>query len=206
MSTVVGRPQLRVASLSATALPATLATAALLLLMHSLIVTNMNPPEIKKRTKIDFISEVPELTVLTTYVRPERPEEVALAPERMEPQVALSTDDLAGVWRNDPIPPVTDTGPIGTGSNMVVPYMRLQPDYPARALKRGIEGYVDLAFDISAAGSTQNIRVIEARPEGVFERAAIRALEKWKYKVPVTDGKPQGQVDMMTRLTFELER
>ncbi|MEM6486411.1 MAG: energy transducer TonB, partial [Pseudomonadota bacterium] len=84
-------------------------------------------------------------------------------------------------------------------------FLKLQPEYPSRALSRGIEGYVDLAFDISSTGATSNIRVVDAEPEGVFERAAIRALERWKYKVPITKGVPQGQVDMMTRLRFELE-
>ena len=89
---------------------------------------------------------------------------------------------------------------------MVVPYLKLQPEYPSRALTRGIQGYVDLAFDITAAGTTSNIRVLQAQPEGIFERAAIRALEKWKYRVPIVDDRPQGQVDMMTRMSFELEK
>ncbi|MEL7046985.1 MAG: TonB family protein, partial [Pseudomonadota bacterium] len=155
--------------------------------------------------RIEFIGEVPEITEPLPIPRPEKPLEVAPEPERLEPQLAFDTADVGSLWSGDSLPPVTERGTISAGTNMVVPYLKLQPEYPSRAIARGIQGFVDLAFDITAAGTTSNIRVIEAQPEGVFERAAIRALEKWKYKVPVVDGTPQGQVDMMTRLTFQLE-
>ncbi|MEO1079742.1 MAG: TonB family protein [Pseudomonadota bacterium] len=205
MSTYADRPHMHVTSLAVNSLPAMLATAALLLLMHSLIVTDMSPPEIRERQRIEFISEVPEITDPLPIPRPEKPLEVAPEPERREPQLAFDTEDVGGLWSGESLPPVTERGTISAGTNMVVPYLKLQPEYPSRAIARGIQGFVDLAFDITAAGTTSNIRVIEAQPEGVFERAAIRALEKWKYKVPVVDGTPQGQVDMMTRLTFQLE-
>ena len=80
-----------------------------------------------------------------------------------------------------------EKGAISSGTQLVVPYLQLQPDYQRRALMRGIEGYVDLAFDVTAAGATTNIRVIEAQPEGIFERSAIRAVAKLKYKMPITD-------------------
>ncbi|MEO0439128.1 MAG: TonB family protein [Pseudomonadota bacterium] len=205
MSTYAENPQARIAALSITAVPATLATAALVLLMHSLIATDTVPPEIEEKRLIDFISTVPEITVIPPIERPPKPEEVVPEPARLEPQKTFAKDDFDGSWRRDNPPPVKVKGPISAGTNMVVPFLKLQPEYPSRALSRGIEGYVDLAFDISSTGATSNIRVVDAEPEGVFERAAIRALERWKYKVPITKGVPQGQVDMMTRLRFELE-
>ncbi|MEM9314427.1 MAG: TonB family protein [Pseudomonadota bacterium] len=205
MSTYADRPHMQITSLVVNALPAMLATVALVLLMHSLIATDMNPPDIPERQRFDFITEVPEITDPLPILRPEKPLEVAQEPERMEPQLVFDTQNVGGLWSGDTLLPVTERGPITAGTNMVVPYLKLQPEYPSRAIARGIQGFVDLAFDITAAGTTSNIRIIEAQPEGVFERAAIRALEKWKYKVPVVDGTPQGQVDMMTRLTFQLE-
>lgn len=206
MNTYMHRPHTPFASLAFNALPATLATAALVLLMHSLIATDFAPPEIKPHERIEFIGKVPEMSEPQKTERPQKPDEVAPTPDRITPKIAHNTDELVYVGRGDTFRPVTKGEPISTGTNMVVPFLKLQPEYPSRALKRGIEGYVDLAFDITAAGTTSNIRVIESQPEGVFDRAAIRALERWKYKVPVTDGKPQGQVDMMTRLRFELDR
>jgi len=92
----------------------------------------------------------------------------------------------------------------GTGGGIFA-YVKVQPIYPNSALRRGVEGFVDLAFDITSAGSTTNIRVIDAQPDEVFNKAAIRALEKWKYKVPSSEESATGQKDMMTRIRFALE-
>ncbi|MEM1141538.1 MAG: energy transducer TonB [Pseudomonadota bacterium] len=205
MSTFIHRPRFRIASFGVTALPATLATAGILLLMHSLVVTDMSAPEIRKKERFEVVGKVEEITIAPLTERPQRPQEVTEEPDRMEPDLVVVSDDFTGAWKDYSGTPITEKRLITNNTNMVVPYLRLQPEYPTRALRRGIEGYVDLAFDINATGATNNIRVLHAQPKGVFERAAIRALEKWKYKVPVTDGVPQGQVDMMTRLTFELE-
>ncbi len=207
MNTATASHHYRVLSMGANALPAAGMTAALVFIMHSLIATDMTPPEIEERRKIEVIGKVPELSEPVITVKPDKPLVVQAEPVHLSPDMTFADDGLQGDWDHNPRPPLDgDTGPISTGANMVVPYLKLQPTYPPRALKRGIEGHVDLAFDITAAGKTTNIRVIEAEPEGVFERAAIRALEKWKYKVPMSDGTPQGQVDMMTRLSFKLEK
>ncbi|MCZ6829578.1 MAG: energy transducer TonB [Gammaproteobacteria bacterium] len=92
-----------------------------------------------------------------------------------------------------------------SGGVGIVVIFRVAPDYPLRAVTRGIEGFVDLVFDITPAGQTTNIRVIDAQPQGIFEEAAIRALKKWKYKPPMEDGVPYGQDNMTARLTFEIE-
>ena len=63
----------------------------------------------------------------------------------------------------------------------------------------------DYRLVTSDAGKTENIRVIDAVPEGVFEKAAIRALNKWKYKAPIEEGVPNGLKNMTTRIRFELE-
>ncbi|GAB5412572.1 MAG: energy transducer TonB [Congregibacter sp.] len=205
MGTYTNRPQLHVASLAFNALPAIVTTAALILLMHSLIATNMSPPDIKPRQVFEYFTEVPEMSDPIPTDRTQRPPEVALPPSRVIPQFEFESEDVSTLGTGTSFVPVTTKGPISTGTNMVVPYLKLQPIYPGRALQRGIEGYVDLAFDITASGATGNIRVIDAAPRGVFERAAIKALERWKYKVPIVDGIPRGQVEMMTRLTFEIE-
>ena len=206
MNAIAEKPQNRVATLGVTVVPATLATAALILLMQSLIATDVIPPEIKKREKIVYVGKVPEMSEPQRTEPPNKPKEVTPTPERRPQQVALRGDTSFGAGPSYTPPAVTTGGIQNSGTNMVVPFLKLQPEYPSRALSRGIEGFVDLSFDITAAGTTTNIRVIGAEPEGVFERAAIRALERWKYRVPVNNGVPQGQVDMMTRMSFALEK
>ena len=82
----------------------------------------------------------------------------------------------------------------------------IAPLYPNRARQRGIEGYVDLMFDVSAAGKTENIRVIDANPKGYFERAAMKALAKWKYQPAMEDDIAMATKNVTRRFTFELEQ
>ena len=140
------------------------------------------------------------------------PPEIAPRPDQVEPPPEItmpSFDNQAGdlVLPTGPTPrPVIEKTDLGQSASAgIVAIFKVQPDYPARALTRGIEGYVVLLFDITAAGAVTNIRVVAADPEGVFDRSAIRALAKWKYKAPTEDGVPYGQQNMMTRMTYELE-
>jgi protein TonB len=66
---------------------------------------------------------------------------------------------------------------------------RIPPQYPYRAQRRGIEGWVKLSLLITEQGSVQDLVVVEAEPEGVFDNAAIRAVSKWKFKPRIENGK-----------------
>ncbi|ABI66511.1 outer membrane transport energization protein TonB [Maricaulis maris MCS10] len=55
------------------------------------------------------------------------------------------------------------------------------PEYPRGAERRGIEGSVRIAYSIDADGNVVNAQVVEASPEGVFDRAALAAIENWRY-------------------------
>jgi protein TonB len=87
----------------------------------------------------------------------------------------------------------------------VVPLVRVPPIYPVRAAERGIEGYVTLRFSISALGTVIDPMVIDAKPARVFDRAAIRALKKWKYKPKVEDGEAVVRTGIEVKLLFELD-
>ena len=55
------------------------------------------------------------------------------------------------------------------------------PEYPRGAERRGIEGSVRIAYSIDADGNVVNAQIVEASPEGVFDRAALAAIENWRY-------------------------
>ena len=65
--------------------------------------------------------------------------------------------------------------------NDVYPIMRVEPKYPIQAAKDGVEGAVLLKFDVDSHGMTNNIRVVAAEPENVFDKVAMDALAKWQY-------------------------
>lgn len=195
------------AALLLSSVPSALITVALILLMFNLIATEV--PEIVEGgiTIGPVVMDPPEKEETITEERTTKPDEPAPPPEWTSPSEAVDPgESLVALAPTDPTGfELADIDPNASGGGIVA-YLKPQPMYPNRAITRGLEGFVDLAFDITPSGATTNIRVITAEPKGIFERAAIRALQKWKYKVPVVDGIATGQRDMMTRMTFNLDQ
>ena len=88
----------------------------------------------------------------------------------------------------------------------IIPLVRIEPRYPTRALSRGIEGWVLLEFTITAAGTVRDPIVVDSEPARIFDRAATRAVMKWKYKPKVEDGVPVERHGVQVVLSFELEK
>lgn len=65
-----------------------------------------------------------------------------------------------------------------------MPLSRVNPRYPRKALRRGLEGEVVLEFTVDANGDVveDSIKVISATPEGVFDRTSMRALSRWRFQ------------------------
>ena len=78
------------------------------------------------------------------------------------------------------------------------PITRQSPAYPFAALTRGIEGSVLLEYSVDHRGRVVSPRVLEASPPGVFERAALHALSRWRYQPNAGAAQP-----MKVRLTFQ---
>lgn len=90
---------------------------------------------------------------------------------------------------------------VGAG-DMLMPLQRVEPVYPYRAQQAGIEGAVTLRFSVDAEGRVQDVEVIEAKPKRQFERAAIQAINKWRYQP--RPGASDKLVQVIT-LKFKLE-
>lgn len=79
----------------------------------------------------------------------------------------------------------------------------VDPVYPELAMKRGIEGWIELAFTVRPNGSVNDIEVRNASPAGVFDDAAIRAVRGWRFE-PVTRNGEKIAQRAMVRLRFAL--
>jgi protein TonB len=75
-----------------------------------------------------------------------------------------------------------------TAEGDIIPVVVIRPIYPREAAISGIEGWVKIEFTITEAGTVKDPRVVDARPARVFNRAAIRAMLKWKFKPRVVEG------------------
>jgi len=85
-----------------------------------------------------------------------------------------------------------------------VPLVRIEPRYPPRALSRGIEGWVQLEFTVSETGAVVDPQVIDCEPSSIFNRSAVRAVQRWKYKPKVVDGVPVPRTGVQVVLTFKI--
>lgn len=64
------------------------------------------------------------------------------------------------------------------------------PAYPEAAKEQRISGKVFLVVDVAADGSVAKAEVERSEPAGVFDEAALEAVEKWKFTPAMKDGKP----------------
>lgn len=77
---------------------------------------------------------------------------------------------------------------VGAISTNVIPLVRIPPRYPMRAANRHIEGWVKIEFTITEQGTVKDAVVTDAQPAKTFNRAALRAIKRWKFKAKIIDG------------------
>ena len=85
-----------------------------------------------------------------------------------------------------------------------MPLVRVEPVYPPRALARGVEGWVLVEFTITAAGTTADVRAVKADPERVFDAAAVKAVESWKYNPRVEAGMATDRRGVQVLISFAI--
>jgi TonB family protein len=77
----------------------------------------------------------------------------------------------------------------------------VSPVYPDAARKRGVEGWVELAFTVQTNGTVDAVEVRNASPAEVFDDAAMRAVRQWRFEPIVRNGEKVEQ-RAMVRLKF----
>lgn len=94
---------------------------------------------------------------------------------------------------------------MGFGDGDVIPLVRMPAQYPSKAKRRNIEGFVKARLEVNAEGTVDTVEIVDSKPRGIFERSAIRALYKYKFKPQIVDGKPQPQTVTQT-LEYTLDK
>jgi TonB family protein len=77
--------------------------------------------------------------------------------------------------------------------------------FPDVARQRGIDGWVDVEFTVGTDGRVSDVAVIAAQPAGIFEKAALDAVGRWRYKPVVRDGQPVSE-SARVRLRFSVQQ
>jgi protein TonB len=86
-----------------------------------------------------------------------------------------------------------------------LPIVKVAAVYPRRAQARGIEGFVIVEFTVTKTGAVTSPEVLHAEPEGVFDRAALDAVVKFKYKPRVVDGVAMAVAGVQNKISFEID-
>ncbi len=184
-----------------------LVTLLLFYFMQYLIETESDRPQVLNITKI-FDATMPEIveTLITEEQRPEPivPEELPIVS-----QPSRESDLPIGLAIRLPETKVIlEASPIGVtpiANNIMVPLIRTTAPYPNRALQRGVEGFVELSFTVDRFGSVVDPVVLNAVPEGYFERSALQAIRKWRYAAAVENGEPVATYDVRQRIVFQID-
>jgi protein TonB len=185
-------------------------TLSLLFVMQLLIATGkgaLTAP--RERAKLDFVRVKRNENVNTQDLTPEKPPKPPETPPETPPQDMDNIDPDAPTI--DIARPTIDTntdiggpGGMNIAEGDYLPIVRVAPVYPSRAQSRGLEGFVDMSFTVTSTGTVKDPIVLQST-SSLFERAATRAVLKFKYKPRVVDGIPVEVVGVKTRITFKLE-
>jgi protein TonB len=95
---------------------------------------------------------------------------------------------------------------MSSGDGEYLPIVKVAPIYPRRAQTRGITGYCIVEYIVTKTGSIRDPMAVDCQPQGVFERASLKAAEKFKYKPRVVDGEPIEVAGVQNKFTYELEQ
>ncbi|MDR0781726.1 MAG: energy transducer TonB [Pseudomonadales bacterium] len=151
--------------------------------------------------------------VRDTQTETRRVEKVERTPPPVTPDMPqMSLSNTSGATTVVSLAPTVDVGSaigkigINAAANRdPVPLVRIQPDYPQRALSRNIEGWVQVQFTITETGSVADAKVVASDPPNMFDDAAIKAILRWRYNPMIEDGTPVARPGMQTILRFNLD-
>ncbi len=135
-----------------------------------------------------------ELEVIEEIDRPEMIEDVVEQEQEIpERQTTLDSGPSLNIERAQV---EVDTGlnlsqaQISATDGDYLPLVAIAPQYPTRAAQRGIEGWCLVSFTVDGMGNVveDTIMVVDAEPQGIFDRSSERAAARFKFQPRVVDG------------------
>lgn len=184
-------------------------TSGLFLTMQSLLpsgdvqITNDKPrvfvdvfvaPPIAKPRQIDRVSPPPKAEPI--------PDELPPPPIDVKGDATvIPLTPPTVITRDDPFRDID----LGMADGEAIPLVRVTPQYPTRAQNAGIEGWVMVRFDVLPSGEVSNPVVEAAEPSGIFNRAALKAIAKFRFKPKVVDGRAVPYSGVRYRFQFSLQ-
>lgn len=185
-------------------------TTGLLYLMQILIATGEEIViEPRPRHLLIWIDPTDPPDTPVESVLPERPDQPKLPPQTNIADIT-KTDGIGvgiGFYAGPSVPADTIPSLSGFGINdgPLISIIKVQPQYPAAATIRGLDGTVTVQFDVTAMGAVENVIVVNSSNK-IFNKAAIEAAYRFKYRPRVVDGTPYGAKGLQQLFRFEMEK
>lgn len=199
-------------------------TVSLFYLMQSLIAHGRSAMT-KNRSErlVDFVRVKQAMHVETKQIKAKKPPPPDQPPPPVQQQFNQVKVDNSGGYsmKNVDLNVKVNVGGNGfaISDGEYLPIVKVQPMYPQRALSRGMSGWVIVQFTVTAQGTTRDPVVVSNcawikgprqkgechdNPNTIFDSAAVRAAQKFKYKPRVIDGQPVDTAGVENKITFEL--
>lgn len=177
-------------------------------LMYKLVSQPIDATAMREATRIEFTRMRKD-----TDVKSKREEKVERERPPPAPEVPKMQFSSGSVDSNvASITPSVDARGAMSGLNIsagsdrdTIPLVRVPPDYPQRAISRGITGWVLVEFTITGTGAVKEAKVVDSKPQRIFDDAAIKAIMRWRYNPKIENGQPVERVGMRTIIRFDLE-
>ena len=171
---------------------------------------------------VDFVRVKKDEELQVKARKPKKPPPPDEPPPEVPPQDFNVNVDKTGFSLSDldgNINIELEGGGFGISDGEYLPIVKVQPQYPRRALSRGLTGWVIVEFSVAETGMVEDPFIVSncgwiksPRTEGecidnpnpVFDSAAVKAALKFKYKPRVINGNPVRTSGVQNKITFEL--
>ena len=183
-------------------------TFGLFFLMQLLISGGDELPERTEGVRIaDITIPDQEVEIQRVQPKPDRPEEVEEVPDLPDMDIDVNAPTGEGVSMGQvSIEMDLDGGAqLGAGDAEYLPIVTVPPQYPNRALQRGIEGWCQVAFTVNENGGVEDARVIDGEPPGMFDSASLRAVARFRFNPRTRNGEPIKTHNVQYVFTYRLD-
>ena len=180
---------------------------AMFWVLWKLISGPIDGTEMREATRIEFTRMRKDTEVASKREQKVERERPPPAPE--VPRMAFSAGSVESNVAT--LSPTVDAGSamskmsLSAGSDRdTIPLVRVPPDYPQRAISRGLEGWVQVQFTITGTGSVKDAVVVKSSSK-IFEEAALKSILRWRYNPKIEGGVAVDRVGVQTIIRFTLE-
>lgn len=83
---------------------------------------------------------------------------------------------------------------------------RVEPKYPLKELREGIEGAVIVRFLVDPQGAPLQVSVVRSTGVTAFEQAAVAAVKQWRF-APARDAQGKAKISnlLQVQLQFKID-